>query len=74
MIKPDVHERLAARGIDPERSAEEWVAAIRDGSFPVGSDGLPRRPRYMGPAATREKERLRALIGLPLAVVLPDVD
>ena len=72
MIKPDVTARLEARGIDWERSAEAWVEAIRDGSFPVGLDGLPLRPRYRGLAATRETARLRVLSPIPLAVVLPD--
>ena len=72
MIKPDVYERLAARGIDPERSAEAWIAAIRDGSFTLRSDGLPLRPNYRGSPAGWEPERRRVPIPLPLAVVLPE--
>lgn len=58
-------ERLAARGIDPERSYERMLAEIRDGSW---LPGLTLR-RHMSPS--RRVDRMFAF-GYPAALVLTD--
>jgi len=40
-LSPEIGARLEARGIDAERSCEEWLEAIRDGSWPL--EELTRR-------------------------------
>ena len=62
-LSPDIHERLAARGIDPERSAEAWLAAIRDGSWPL--TGMGRR------AGRRSIEKSRHHASVPGARFVP---
>jgi hypothetical protein len=61
----EVRARLEARGIDPERSAEDFVDAILEGSFPINADGTPARPRLKGLVHGP------SLTPIPLAVVLP---
>ena len=66
-IKQPVRDRLAARGIDPERSAESWLRVIRDGRFPLTPEGLPAGPRDRLRAGTSFG---MAIAPIPLAVVI----
>ena len=72
-LDPDIRKRLEARGIDPERSADAWLEAIRAGDFPLNTHGLPiPEPRvgrnYHRLVYLRKRE---VLTPIPLAVVLP---
>jgi hypothetical protein len=58
-LSPAIGARLEARGIDAERSCEEWLEAIRDGSWPL--EELTRR----------QAGKRRAPQAIPLAVVVP---
>lgn len=68
-LPADVTERLAARGIDPERSVETWLQAIRDGDFPITAAGLPLAPRPV--TYQPRRQRRHALTLIPMAVVRP---
>ncbi len=59
---------LARLGIEPEQSYASWLAAIREGDFPINADGTPARPTGVG---RRGKNRPKPLTPLPLAVVIP---
>jgi hypothetical protein len=64
-LNEEIRARLEARGIDPERSVDAWLEAIREGAFPLTPEGLPRRPRPY------RSTRSRSLTPIPLAVVKP---
>lgn len=72
-LPADIHERLAARGIDPERAYVAWLRAILDGSFPV--DAFAERPA--GHSVFRDNREGRSPgakyvpVPIPLALVLP---
>ena len=74
-LPSDVHERLRLRGIDPERSCEAWLEAIRDGRYPLTE--LTRRragvSSYPGRYAGQDRSPGAKLVPvpIPLAIVLP---
>jgi hypothetical protein len=74
-LPADIHERLAARGIDPDRAAESWLQAIRDGRFPVSAFAArPAGYKRLRPQANRESSSPGASyipFPIPLALVLP---
>jgi len=68
---------LAARGIDPEHSTEAWLAAIRDGSFPLDAFLRPRscpqrKSRDMRVGSSMQPGVRHVPLPIPLALVLPD--
>jgi hypothetical protein len=75
-LSPDIHERLAARGIDPDHSLECWLAAIRTrGGFQIDDYGLPIGP--LGRPWRRHPARVAArysLTPIPYAIVVGDGD
>jgi hypothetical protein len=73
LLSPDIQERLAALGIDPEASTEAWLQAIRDGSFPLSSLGRPDPGRMGRDTQSPLSPGARLVpIPIPLALVLPD--
>ena len=76
-LDADIRARLAARGIDPERSVDAWLTAIRDGSYPLSRLAPKQSPRSAQSRALNARHAPHLPGGqyvpvpMPLAVVIP---